>query len=204
VELCWQGGQTPPTLDLNIESCADDVLWAIRELGLESFFVGGHSIGGMITVEIAGRDVPGLVGAIPMEGWTHHTVVETAFNGVVTGELTAEQQTLYQAYRARGLAHLTQEQITAIASIWRNWNGYGCLERSTVPILEVWGDRGKSRPDRKALQIPDKHNIEIAWIPNSAHLLMLQAPDALADAVETFSERIKTANIEALGFGVTR
>ncbi|MBX3436587.1 MAG: alpha/beta hydrolase, partial [Planctomycetaceae bacterium] len=58
-----------------------------------------------------------------------------------------------------------------------------------APMLHIWGDRGKPRPDRKALQIPDRPNIEIAWIAGSSHALMVEAPRPLAQAVRGFLER---------------
>jgi pimeloyl-ACP methyl ester carboxylesterase len=189
IELCWQGGHVPPTLDLTIENCADDVLWVIDELKFDRFYFGGHSIGGMIAVEIAGREVPGLIGVIPMEGWTHHSVVDTAFDGVVTGPLTPAQQEQSERSRADGRAHLSEEQLAVIGTIWTAWNGYEALMRADVPILHVWGDRGKPHPDRTALQIPDKSSIEIAWMPGASHPLVMQTPKALADAIMDFMKR---------------
>lgn len=189
VELCWQGGQVPPSLDLSIEELADDVLWVVKTLGIERFYMGGHSIGGMIAVEIAGREIPGLVGVIAMEGWTHHTVVQTAFDGVVSGKLTPEQKALSQASRAQGRAHLSDTELDAIATIWKRWNGYECLSRSQVPVLQIWGDRGKPRPDRKALQIPDRPNIEIAWIAGASHSMLIEAPEKVAEAIAAFIDR---------------
>jgi pimeloyl-ACP methyl ester carboxylesterase len=189
IELCWQGGQIPPTLNLSIEQLADDVLWVTHVLKLENFYVGGHSIGGMIAVEIAGRDLPELVGAIPIEGWTHHTVVQTAFNGEVVGKLTPAQETRRQADRVRGRRHLSGDQLKAIATIWRRWNGFDCLVRSKVPILHVWGDRGKPRPDFNALQIPDRQSIEITWIAGASHLLVMEEPETLAKALLAFIQR---------------
>jgi 3-oxoadipate enol-lactonase len=189
IELCWQGGHTPPKLDLSIEQLADDVLWVIDTLKLKSFFVGGHSIGGMIAVEISGLELPGLKGVIAMEGWTDHTVVQTAFGGEVVGNLTPAQKARRQEGRARGRGHLSEEQLYAIARIWRRWNGFECLVRSQVPILHVWGDRGKPRPNRQALQIPDRANIEIAWIDGASHLLVMEAPKTLAKALLAFIQR---------------
>ena len=142
LELCWQGGLVPQRTNLSIEELADDVLHVITELNTGDFFISGHSIGGMITVEIAGRNVRGLRGAIPMEGWTHHSVVQEAFAGVVTGGLSPEQQVRRDKYRARGRGHLNAGQLSAISAIWKRWNGAASLERSQVPILHIWGDRG--------------------------------------------------------------
>ena len=186
IELCWQGGQVPPTLELSIEQLADDVLWVVEALGLERFYIGGHSIGGMIAVEIAGRDVPGLAGVIAMEGWTHHTVVQTAFHGEVVGTLSPEQREVYEAGRTRGRAHLSEAQLEAIGVIWKQWNGYDSLLRSRVPILHLWGDRGKPRPGREALQIPEQENIEVAWIEGACHLMLMETPKAVAERVQSF------------------
>ncbi len=189
IELCWQGGQSPPSTALSIEQLADDVMWVVEALGLEQFYIGGHSIGGMIAVEIAGREVPGLVGIVAMEGWTHHTVVQTAFDGVVSGPLTPAEQAAADADRERERAHLSQAERKAIGSIWTRWNGYESLMRSRVPVLHIWGDRGKPRPDRTALQIPDQPNIEVAWIAGADHRMLTQAPDVVAACIRDFLER---------------
>jgi len=186
VELCWQGGLVPKRTDFSIEELADDVLQVVDKLNTGDFFISGHSIGGMITVEIAGRNVRGLRGAIPMEGWTHHSVLEKAFAGVVTAGLSPEQQVRRNRDRARGRGHLNSGQLSAITSIWGRWNGAASLERSQVPILHIWGDRGRPRPDRSALQIPDRPQIEIAWIRDASHAVTLQAPKAVATAIVAF------------------
>ena len=187
IELCWHGGNVPARLDLSIEELADDVLWVVKKLGLKNYYISGHSIGGMIAVEIAGREnVSGLVGAIPMEGWTHHTVVKNAFRGVVTAGLTPAQAARRQANRDRARKHLSEQQIKAIVSIWGRWNGYESLRRSKVPILHIWGDRGRPKPDRNALQIPERDSIEIAWVDGSSHSLLIQAPKNVAKLLVEF------------------
>lgn len=192
VELPWQGGNRPTTLDMSMEQSANDVLQAIEAMELKRFVVGGHSIGGMIAVEIAGRDVPGLVGAIPVEGWTHHTVVQTAFEGVLVTHLIPEEKIYRPVDRGQGNGrdHLSEEEVRAIRTIWRTWDGYGCLERSTLPVLEIWGDRGNPRPNREALRIPDRANIEIAWVADASHLVLLEDPAEVARLVLEFLEKI--------------
>ena len=186
LELRWQAGNVPPSLDMRMEQLADDTLRAVEVMKLDRFVIAGHSIGGMIAVEIAGRDVPGLVGAIPMEGWTHHTVVKTAFEGVVVSNLTPEEEAWRAADRVRGRKHLSDDQLGAIGRIWKDWNGYAALERAAIPVLEIWGDRSAPRPDRVALQIPDRANIEIGWIPEASHLVLMEDPAAVARLVMAF------------------
>lgn len=192
--LPWQGGNVPARTDFTMEELADDVLSVIQKLKLDHFVIGGHSIGGMITVEVAGRKVPGMIGAIPMEGWTHHSVVKTAFEGVVTGPLSPELQAKRQAGRLRGRRHLSDEQLKALGSIWKNWNGYAALERSQVPIQHCWGDRGKPPASREQLQIPQRPNIKIVWIKHSSHSMMLENPKQLAQTITTFMQEIETSS----------
>ncbi len=186
IELFWQGGR--PLLDgpLDIPVLADAALCVIEALRPGPFVLGGISLGGMITVELAGRNPSGLVGALPMEGWTHHSVVETAFRGLVRTPLEPDQAAELHDARTRRLAHLSAEQQRLIRTIWKRWNGMDALLRATVPIRHIWGDRGRPRPGPAALQIPVQTNIHIAWIAGASHLLLVQAPDALARTVRDF------------------
>ncbi|MCA1809727.1 MAG: alpha/beta fold hydrolase [Kiritimatiellia bacterium] len=183
IELFWQGGRPLVDGPLDIPALADAVLQVIAALRQGPFVLGGISLGGMITVEIAGRNPPDMVGAIPMEGWTHHTVVETAFHGLVRTPLEPDRQEEQSAARNRRLAHLSAEQQRLIRTIWKRWNGMDALRRAKAPIIHVWGDRAQPRPGPEALQIPERPNITIAWIAGSSHLLLIQAPDALARTV---------------------
>ncbi|MFO7959014.1 MAG: alpha/beta hydrolase [Candidatus Brocadiia bacterium] len=186
IELFWQGGRALGDGPLEIPILADAVLQVIAALQPGQFILGGISLGGMITVEIAGRNPADLIAAIPMEGWTHHSVADTAFNNLVRTALEPDQEQQRLADRRRRMAHLSAEQKSVIRTIWRRWNGTDALLRSKVPILHIWGDRNRPRPGPDALQIPERPNITVAWIAGSSHLLLIQAPDALADMVRDF------------------
>ena len=201
IELFWQGGRPLEDGPLDIPVLADAVLRVIESLRPGRYVLGGISLGGMITVEIAGRNPADLVAAIPMEGWTHHSVVETAFHGLVRTPLGPDQAALNLAARQRRLAHLSSAQQRVIRTIWKRWNGMDALLRATAPILHVWGDRDRPRPGPDALQIPERSNITIAWIAGSSHLLLLQAPDALSRTVRdlltcNFNVQQPTRNVQ--------
>lgn len=55
VELRGCGESWPPTLNASIELFAEDVLRVVDALKLTRFYIGGHSIGGMIPIEAAKR-----------------------------------------------------------------------------------------------------------------------------------------------------
>lgn len=189
IELFWQGGRTLRDGPLDMPVLADAVLEVLAALRPGPFVLGGISLGGMLTMEIAGRNPADLIAAIPMEGWTHHSVAQTAFHGLVRTPLEADQEQQRLANRRHRLAHLSAEQQSTIADIWRQWNGMDALLRSTVPMLHIWGDRNRPRPEPAALQIPEQANSTIAWIAGASHLLMIQAPDALASSVRDLLAR---------------
>ncbi|NUM54485.1 MAG: alpha/beta hydrolase [Candidatus Hydrogenedentes bacterium] len=189
VELRGHGRSQPPTLDGSIESFADDVRRVTDALRLPHYFVGGHSIGGMVAIEIAGRNPNELDGVISIEGWTHHTVVKNAFGTSPIEPSSAAKKALIAADRERVQRNLTEEQIKAFGAIWRRWNGRAILDTTPLPVLEIWGDRSAPRPTLDALQIPDRSNIELVWVANASHYLLVEDPEAVANAITTFIHR---------------
>ncbi|MFH1744498.1 MAG: alpha/beta fold hydrolase [bacterium] len=192
VELRGHGDSWPPTLDGSIELFAEDVLRVVDTLNLRRFYVGGHSIGGMIAIEAAGRRPEAVAGAISIEGWTHYQVQKDAFGHVTGTTLSATQEEQRMANRARVRDRLTDEQIASFASIWRRWDGYPILATTTVPILELWGDRGHPCPDRKTMRIPDRVNINLVWFENASHSLLIEKPAAVAGQINAFVQRIES------------
>ena len=91
IEVRGHGKSWPPPIDGTIEQLARDVMVVADNEKLESFYVGGHSIGGMIAKEV-GRSWPHRIkGVISIEGWTHWRASKDAFNGDMYSTLTLEQ-----------------------------------------------------------------------------------------------------------------
>jgi pimeloyl-ACP methyl ester carboxylesterase len=186
VELRGHGRSWPPTLNGSIESFADDVLHVTDSLKLKRFFVGGHSIGGMIAVELAGRRPAAIQGAVSIEGWTHHDVQRQAFGQITGTTLNHEQEAQRLAARTRVRRNLTDEQIAAFASVWRRWNGLPILESTNIPVLELWGDRGHIVPARETMRIPERSNIRLEWIKDASHSLLIERPAEVAAHTNRF------------------
>lgn len=193
VELRGHGNSQPPAPGPSMEMFAGDVLAAAGKLGINRFYVGGHSIGGMLAIEIAGRRPGSVAGAIAIEGWTHHEVLREAFGTGPDTTLTPEQDRIRLEQRKRGLAGFTEAESKAFASVWRQWDGLPILLATKVPILEIWGDRGRPRPSRDVMRIPDRPNIELAWVEGASHALLIQQPEAVAALVNRFIARTELA-----------
>lgn len=187
IELRGHGDSAPATMNGSMELFADDVLKVIEHLQLEHYYVSGHSIGGMLAVEIVGRAPKGLVGSIPIEGWTHHSVQKNAFGHLPDFPLSPEHAAERQANRERGLARLSEAERQNFGMVWKKWDGNEALKNTELPVLEIWGNRNMEPvPDRATMQIPERDNIEMAWIPNASHALLVEQPEAVALAINRF------------------
>lgn len=176
VENRGQGRSWPPPSPerANMEDYATDVMEVVNRAAPAAWYVSGHSLGGMIAIEVAGRKPPGLKGVIPLEGWPHHTVENDAFPPLVPK--TEAQREEDRRWRQERYARLrwTPEEFARLQQIWRNWTpGAAILRETTYPVLTIWGDRDlPRRPGRELLQLPETPNVEVAWIKGSGHNVM--------------------------------
>ena len=192
VELRGHGGSWPPPRAGSIEQFAQDVIGVANALSLRRFFVGGHSIGGMVALEV-GRVHPQRVkGVVSVEGWTRHQAEKNAFSGLKENTLSSEQ--IARAARfARGVKdRWSQQEQDAFARIWTQWDGYDFLCRTELPVLELWGDRGLPDPPiLDSLAVPARENIHVRWFKNASHYLPLERPRQVADAITDFVREVE-------------
>jgi pimeloyl-ACP methyl ester carboxylesterase len=186
VALPGQDDNWPPPANPSIEQFARDVLRLADHLAFDRFFIGGHSLGGMISIEMIRIAAERLLGVISLEGWTHWTALYDAFGDATNSTLTPEQEALIAAERKLLLDRWDPALRARYGTIWREWDGSETLDNATLPILSVWGDRGKPRPPRATLKIPTHGNIELVWIPGVSHNLLVEAPETVAEAVNGF------------------
>ena len=194
VDMRGHGSSWPPPDDFAIEKISDDVVFLADKLGLDRFFVGGHSMGGMMSVDMLRRAPDRLKGAISLEGWTHWQVSPDAFDGKEPPPRAPEiEDAIRRDEERRNAAYLrrwTPEQRKAYGSIWRKFDGYEGLAGTDVAVLEIWGDRGYGPVSRKIMRIPDKKNIELRWIEGSSHKLTFDRPVEVAGLMDEFIRRI--------------
>lgn len=193
VEMRGCGESWPPAANASIELFAEDVLRIADALGLKRFYVGGHSIGGMIPIEVAKRRPEAVAGVIAIEGWTHCRVEKEAFGGPQT-LLTPEQEAKRAARRALARSRMTPEQFKSFGTAWQRWDGLPILKTTDVPILEIWGDRARPKPDRKTMRIPERPNIELVWTEGASHPLLIERPREVAAAINAFIAKTESAN----------
>ncbi len=193
VDLRGHGGSWPPPTNGSIELFAQDVLQVADRLSLSSVFIGGHSIGGMIALELA-RVRPQIVqGVISIEGWTNHHAQRDAFQDDTMSTLSDGQLAERERLRQAVLHRWTRQQQTAFAAIWRTWDGYDLLQRTDLPILQLYGDRGREPATHEQLHIPRRDNIELRWLAGASHSLPLERPREVARLIADFMRRHEQA-----------
>jgi pimeloyl-ACP methyl ester carboxylesterase len=189
VELRGHGGSWPPPRKGSIGQFASDVLMVVDELGLKRFYVGGHSIGGMVALEVARVRAEGVLAAISVEGWTNHRAPREAFPDSANDTPSPALRARIAEIRGRVTARWSAEELQAFGKIWRMWDGYEFLCSTGTPILEVYGDRGREKPPLAALYIPVRPNITVRWIEGASHYLPLERPVEVAQAFMEFIGR---------------
>ena len=189
VDLPGHGGSWPPPVDGSIEQFARDVLRVVDCLKLPPCFVGGHSIGGMIALEIARVRPEALRGVISIEGWTNHHAQRDGFQDDTLSTLSAEQMAERERLRQQVLHRWTDRQRADFAAIWRTWDGYDFLQQTDLPILELYGDRGRKQATHEQLHLPRRDNIELRWLAGASHSLPLERPREVARLIADFIQR---------------
>jgi len=192
LELRGHGDSWPPAREGSIEQFAGDILLVVDDLHLERFFIGGHSIGGMVALQVACVRPGAVKGVISIEGWTSHHAAREAFAGDMDSTLSPDRRARKAARRAAVTARWTQAQIEAFAKIWTRWDGYPFLAATDVPILHLSGDRGRLKPTLNKLRIPARSNIQVRWLENASHSLPVERPKELAEAIAAFIHSIET------------
>jgi hypothetical protein len=91
----------------------------------------------------------------------------------------------------------TSEEHAQLVRAWSSWTrGEEIVRGMAYPLLSVWGDRGRPvRPGRDKLLLPDRPNVQLAWIPGSDHYVT-DPPHAAAVAAEIsrFIARVEAAS----------
>ncbi|MBS1824623.1 MAG: alpha/beta fold hydrolase [Acidobacteria bacterium] len=185
VELPGHGATQPADEAPSMRSLAENVLAVVDALDLKRYYVGGHSIGGMLTIELMGLRPRQVAGGIAMEGWTHHLVQSEAFGTEAASKRTPQMLEV--------LAQLTESQRKAFGSVWRQWDGAPVLASTKAPLLSMWGERGRAeRPSRALLRVPERENIEVVWMKGSGHGIPRDVPEEAARVANAFVSKVES------------
>jgi pimeloyl-ACP methyl ester carboxylesterase len=196
-------GQTPGPGMNSIFSYADWVYQVLNDSGFKTFFLGGHSMGGAIGLEVALRFPDRIIGLILMATAAYFDLSPDFFAGLAKDPSRTLTRINRQAYMgetspfviAQSLALLEQTPLSVIQGDFQACRHFDCREaitRLNCPVLIVAGDQDITIPlgSSEALEarIPDSRLLSL---PGAAHMVMLEKPKEVNQAVCDFIAKLR-------------
>ena len=174
------GQSTVPTQRFTLADLANDVLSLADYLGIQELVIVGHSLGGMVAMEVA-KHSSCVVGLVLLEGWTSLANAGSAFDaGRFYGSLSETAIAQIQR-KSEGTRNRFQSEVWH--DFWesvKNFDAYAYLQHASIPIYEVFGGMGRNDSTEDKLRIPPNPNIQWVWVPNAGHYLPHECPTEVA------------------------
>lgn len=202
VDLRGCGASDQPEAGYDIPTHADDVAAVARDLGLSRPVIVGHSLGGMIGIELAARH-PSLAGAVvavdpgPIDPLPE---IRQLFEGLIAQLEGPDSDAARRAYveslflttdDAARRRHIVE---TMCAVPWRiavavlkgvlAWNGVGAFLTANAPMLVVRSRTGGSNDPARLLAL--RADIQIGVTVGSGHFNQLDVPEQVTPMIERF------------------
>jgi pimeloyl-ACP methyl ester carboxylesterase len=180
VDFRGHGESSVPDEDFQFSDLAADINLVLEILHVDHPLVVGHSLGGMVGIELATQCQ--LAGLVSIEGWTKLGLARNAFaKGRRWGKLTQEQIQEIDRKRDDTLARFGGDQWRGFWHTVQEFDGSHALETHDIPIWEIYGTHLANTDARDHLLIPDRSNIQVEWIDGCGHYIPHEAPEAIAE-----------------------
>ena len=193
IALDFRGhGQSPvPIQAFSLSDLADDALHLIDYLSLQEVVIVGHSLGGMVAMEVA-RCASRVAGLVLLEGWTSLSSAGSAFDpgrfyGSLSGTEIAQIQQKSEETRNRFQSEIWHNFWESV----KNFDAYTYLQHASIPIYEVFGGMGRNELTEQKLCIPSNPHIQWVWVPNAGHYLPHECPVEVTKVVGTLCRHFK-------------
>jgi len=201
VDLRGCGQSDCPPDGYAIRDLADDIARFCRALGIERPVVVGHSLGGMVAVELAAR-YPSLPRALvlvdpgPIDPSPETIRTFDAFAEQLAGPDGEEVRRLWvedMGARDPALARWIADTMSAVplpiaTAVIRDlmaWNGVGAWSLCILPVLLL---RAELQPDREARLLAIKPDLAVGVTVGAGHFHQLEVPDQVNGMIERFLE----------------
>jgi pimeloyl-ACP methyl ester carboxylesterase len=197
LDLPGHGGTSGPGRD-TIGSYANWVEEVLSSFPIESYFLGGHSMGGAICQELAWRSSLPLKGLILIATGEELNVSPKILEGLLTEPdqtLTLINQWCFPKDTDPLLIRQSVELMkqTPIPVITNDFIACNRFNRSeniatiTLPTLILVGEKDKMTPPAFSQSLNKKiPSSRLVVVPGAGHLVMLEKPGEVNRAIETF------------------
>lgn len=200
VDLRGHGDSDAPEQRYTMPGFADDVLWMCSRLEIVRPVVVGHSLGGLVALELAACPqhlrAAVLIDSVLLPGDSRAAAVSQLIGGLRGGEAEKTLREYFATFfgphdNPRRVAWIldqavrTQPHVTS--SVWeeslQSWNDAEALQRSAVPLLYL--DAGTVNADlERAVELCPA--LLIGRTIGSGHFSPLEVPDQINAMLERF------------------
>jgi len=197
-------GDSAASQGTSVESFADAVVAEVARTALHDVVLCGHSLGGVVALEIALRRPEWLRACVILGGGAHLAVSPAILEGLerdfdatvsrVASYMWLERTPERLAYVERCMRNVGAEQVLADFRACDAYDASGRLGGIDVPLLALTGERDKMTPPAQARELADRVRHGRARILSGAgHMLMHEVPADTNEAVRSFVEEIGIA-----------
>jgi pimeloyl-ACP methyl ester carboxylesterase len=202
LDLRGCGGSDQPQEGYDMSTLADDVATLSRGLGLSRPVIVGHSLGGMIGIELAARH-PSLAGAVvavdpgPIDPLPQTRKIFEALIAQLEGPDSDAARRAYveSMFMTTDDAHRRREIVEIMCAVPRHvavavlkgvvsWNGVGAFLLAKAPLLVLRSRPGGSNDPARLLQL--RTDIQIGVTIGSGHFHQLEVPEQVTPMIERF------------------
>lgn len=188
----------------DIPTQADDVARVCRDIGLVKPVIIGHSLGGMIAVEIAARhpSLPGAIVAVDPGPLAIRSESRAVFEALVAALEGPDARAALRTYvdrmfraiddrdRRRWITDtMSSAPLDIAAAIIRGvieWNGPGALQLCNVPLLVLMNGPSVGGSNEPGRLLELKSNIQFGVTVGAGHFHQLEVPEQVNAMIERF------------------
>jgi pimeloyl-ACP methyl ester carboxylesterase len=189
IDFQGHGESDVPTHSLTLDDLARDTAALIDHLSMDGVVLAGHSLGGMVAMAAAER-CDRVAGLVVLEGWTNLRAAEAFAPDRFYGNLSSEAVDRIQRKAQHTMDRFTPKAWQAFWESVLAFDGTEFLNHAQIPILEVYGEKGRLPETEKGLLVPATPWIDWTWVPDAGHYLPHERPRDVAQACLALAGRV--------------
>jgi pimeloyl-ACP methyl ester carboxylesterase len=162
-----------------VKDLSDDIAALLGALKIEEAILVGHSLGGMLAMDVAARTTLACA-LVLLEGWTRLGAGAALEGKRFFGTLS---EATIESIQAKGKAMRGRFKPGIWEAFWQTlqaFDGLPFLESASIPVIEAYGEMGRTERTFERLLIPPNPHIKVRWIPSAGHYLPIEEPVEIA------------------------
>jgi pimeloyl-ACP methyl ester carboxylesterase len=206
MDLRGCGSSDQPEGGYDIPTLADDVACLCYELQLSKPIIIGHSLGGMIAIELAARypllpraivaDDPGDIDPLPSASKLYEGLAmqiegpagDMVRRAYIEQMLMTDHDAAQKRWIIETMCSVPSQVAAAVLRGVVAWNGIGAIQLCNVPLLVLRAKTGGSNAPERLLAL--KPDIQIGITVGAGHFHQLEAPEQVTPMMEKFIQMV--------------